>query len=435
MALVKLGIHRDYVPKWGLWEGVREFVQNALDEDDKGHALVKTFGGGRLTLRNVGSEIPPSAMAVGFSSKANDASQRGQYGEGMKLAMLALMRLGIKVTVQTGDRKYQPEIVHDDKLACDVLAIRISKRKWADDTVVYLDGIAWQDYAGLMSKFAKTMTGIAPPIKTLYGNVYTDSAMKGKVFVKGIYVCDVENMEFGYDLKQCDLDRDRSLPKQFDVEWYASACVREAVNADELPADVAVAMSRSSRVDGRHLLTVYDTKAYKEKILAAFRKAVPAEAYAGQHEAIDPALPFKVERIPASLSALKDALVSVEELLSASHNKVVRTFAEEELTDEARMALRRFNKVMDGVMVAEFVEFKARVEPMFESGKLSVPHKEFDEGGDVFVRLCENAARACLQASPSMVVTIVSRIASAAPEKATWANLSSNPLDVFHDEF
>ena len=33
MATIRLGIHKDYVPNWGVWEGVRDLAQNALDAE------------------------------------------------------------------------------------------------------------------------------------------------------------------------------------------------------------------------------------------------------------------------------------------------------------------------------------------------------------------------------------------------------------------
>ena len=443
MALIKLGIHRDYCPKWGLWEGIREFMQNSLDEDDKGHKLDKSFTGDCLTLRNIGSEIPPSAMAVGFSSKANDSQSRGQYGEGMKLAMLALIRLGHKVTVATADRTYKPEIVQDDQLGCEILAIRVGKRKWRDDTVVSIEGIEWNDHVSMMSRFTRTAPDLGKVIRTPFGKIFAKEEMKGKVFVKGIYVCDLPGLEYGYDLEQCELDRDRSLPKQFDVEYYAGACVKSAVKEGSLTADNVVSMASSGRVDGRHLFLSYgESPWYTEQVLAAFKKAIPADAYVDQFETIDPLLPFKVERVPNSLSGLKSLLPSVSQLLDKKRSEVIRVFAPSELPSPLQMALSRLVPMMGGLIEFEFAVMNDGSEPMLAGTVyqrvLRVPITEFGSDStaqSAFVDLCKMAVSVSIKESPSLGIAISERFAQSLSEKMSWSDFSGNPLDILDSDY
>ena len=56
---------------------------------------------------------------------------------------------------------------------------------------------------------------------TKYGNVLLDERFAGKVFVKGLYVCDKEQLEYGYDLEPSliKLDRDRGLIDSFNLQY------------------------------------------------------------------------------------------------------------------------------------------------------------------------------------------------------------------------
>jgi hypothetical protein len=419
MALIKLGIHRDYCPKWGLWEGVREFVQNALDEDDKGNRLDFRFTGSELVLVNQGSEIPMSAMAVGYSSKRDDEQARGQYGEGMKLAMLALLRAGYPVKVATGDRTYKPEIVMDDKLACEVLAIRVGKRVHSPDTKIVIFGMIAAEYEEMRGRFVRMNRDLGEVIETPYGSILTSEHMRGKVYVKGIYVCDVENIEFGYDLHRCELDRDRSLPRQFDVEYYSSQCVKHAVEVGALSGKTVIEMATAGKTDSRHLFSSYgESHEYTEQVVAAFKERYPATAYVDHSEEIDPLLPFTVERIPAALRGIRHALPTVEEVLRESADSVLSVFDLNALSPAMRAGLSEFNSMFGGIIQAEFVVTGGRTLPILEGSTLRVPHRRIECAKGVFTALCEMSVSALGPQRADDVARLVARLAERALE--TW---------------
>lgn len=86
---------------WGEWEAIRDIVQNALDEtenytwgrDDQG-----------LYIRDVGKGIAVGAFLLG-PPKLKLPYARGKFGEGMKIAALALLRKGYSVRVETVERE------------------------------------------------------------------------------------------------------------------------------------------------------------------------------------------------------------------------------------------------------------------------------------------------------------------------------------------
>src|SRR5688572_23444582 len=92
---VELTINPGYVKDWGIWEAVREFVQNGLDSHDNGFHLSIERGGGEsktVRIRNVGTTLDRRTLLLGASDK-DGTLERGKFGEGYKLGLLTLSRL------------------------------------------------------------------------------------------------------------------------------------------------------------------------------------------------------------------------------------------------------------------------------------------------------------------------------------------------------
>ncbi len=98
--LIIIGPTSTWRQEWGEWEAIRDIVQNALDEceyytygyDDEG-----------LYIRDVGKGIAVADFLLGPPKLKPDYA-RGKFGEGMKIAALALLRLGYSVRVETQGR-------------------------------------------------------------------------------------------------------------------------------------------------------------------------------------------------------------------------------------------------------------------------------------------------------------------------------------------
>ncbi len=93
--LIIIGPTSTWRQDWGEWEAIRDIVQNALDEceyykwgyDERG-----------LYIRDVGKGVAVADFLLG-PPKLKPAYARGRFGEGMKIACLALIRDGYPVHV------------------------------------------------------------------------------------------------------------------------------------------------------------------------------------------------------------------------------------------------------------------------------------------------------------------------------------------------
>jgi|GEM_PF-637172 len=86
---------------WGIWEAIRDIVQNSLDETERYDYGYDTSG---LWIADKGKGVAIDAFLLG-PPKAKPDYARGKFGEGMKIAALTLLRAGYSVRVETADRE------------------------------------------------------------------------------------------------------------------------------------------------------------------------------------------------------------------------------------------------------------------------------------------------------------------------------------------
>jgi len=113
---IEYGITRKYVEtrRWGIWEVFREIIQNALDEIHEVENRLpryypcKSMSDG-VVIYDEGRGLGIRHLLIGTSEKKS--WQRGKFGEGLKLALLAATHLGVPVIIHSGDKIIQPTFV------------------------------------------------------------------------------------------------------------------------------------------------------------------------------------------------------------------------------------------------------------------------------------------------------------------------------------
>jgi hypothetical protein len=242
MARFELSITSDYAPNWNVWEGVREAIQNGLDSKDKGYPLTVEHKEGGLHIRNEGCILDASVWLLGKSSKRDDASQRGQHGDGLKVGTLALVRAGVEVKIYNGDEIWTPVIERSDTYAGEeVLTIKTRKRRqdhWGDrpihdfTVVIKISKGTWE---GIRDRFLDLVS--IPPSQIARvpyrGSVLLAPEMQGRIYSRGIYVCTKPDLMYGYDFQRLELDRDRRMVDDWDLNWQVAHVMQELCEGDE----------------------------------------------------------------------------------------------------------------------------------------------------------------------------------------------------------
>lgn len=214
-----LTLSPDYVAHWGLWEAVRELLQNAIDLRNENPKYVVMFdyntGTETLTVGNFdGPELRPETLLLGNTTKRLDDKAVGQFGEGYKLALLVLCRLGYDVKLITGNKCWAPFLEYNEEFKASLLSIQVNDCIREDKGTKYvIKNVSLANYQAISERYLPH----ANPNSILEGR-------KGDVFVEGLFVCHHDKLEHGYNFaaSQITLDRDRRMIADFELGYETS---------------------------------------------------------------------------------------------------------------------------------------------------------------------------------------------------------------------
>lgn len=256
MAKYELSLSPEYVSHWGIVEAVREIFQNAIDQEavqidnpmffsyekqefKPNHSGVLYAHGGILRIGNRNSVLDAKTLLLGVTTKRDDDKTIGQFGEGYKIALLVLARLGKKVTIYNFGRRevWHAKLSKSKKYdGASILVIETDTKffwqKVPDNNLVFeIEGVTNSDYEKIVESNLTLLEQQRQleAIKTHYGRILLDDDMKGKVFVNGLFVNLAKDFKYGYDLKPqyIQLDRDRRMVADFDLKWKTSSMWNE----------------------------------------------------------------------------------------------------------------------------------------------------------------------------------------------------------------
>lgn len=247
MSLIHLTLSPEYVSQWGTWEAAREILQNAIDTKDYDINSTKHENAYNVSIVSRGGVLEKRTLLLGETSKRNDSSSIGTYGEGFKLAMLVLLRQGKEVFIKNGKDLWTPSFAIHPILETECLTIEITENQYPenqDNVEFVIKGLSADEIKEIESKtlekdFEKYISR-NDDSGTYKGSSYwrDDSP---KLFVGGLYVCDLEE---GYELSYnftpdlLELDRDRHSVSTFYVSLEATKLIAYSNNT-QLLADLA----------------------------------------------------------------------------------------------------------------------------------------------------------------------------------------------------
>lgn len=226
-------IHFTMVPKyasgWGLWEGLREVLQNAFDSNDLENPMTIYHKEGVLFVENLGTQVGVESFLLGETDKDTEESLRGKHGEGLTLALMAFCRAGVTAKVFSGDFCWAPSIEHVEKLN----GVRINRELFTLTQTEHPDNpfygvkvqveIEEENWNKFKARFLPLVEDEIPSDKIYRcycGALLMEERFKGQIFSQGIYVQTMKDFKYGYDIK-LELDRDRNTVPDFDVQWAA----------------------------------------------------------------------------------------------------------------------------------------------------------------------------------------------------------------------
>lgn len=212
---------RDYVSSWGVWEAIREVLQNAIDNDN-GYTIDLLQD--TLLITNPHTKLSINTLLLGFGTKSDDSSKVGGFGEGSLLSMLVLIRMGLKVQVINQDEIWTPEFIYSEEFGQEVLSVTVEHTSNSSTDFTYkISGLSLQQLDELKTKSLQVNnfigTKIRKTINTEYGDLILDERYKGMFYVEGLFIQEDDSFNFGYSFKSdyVSLDRDRKAINYYEL--------------------------------------------------------------------------------------------------------------------------------------------------------------------------------------------------------------------------
>lgn len=340
-SLVEIPIAPSYAG-WGWWEAVREFIQNALDANQLGNTMSYKFDEdtGLLLIKNSRTCLKRSSLIIGGTTKPAESGLRGKFGEGYKVAMATICRLGGSVRLLNGNEVWTAISEHSEVFDAEVLKVKISTypRPDPEDLVVVISGLKPKLWETIKGRILPMAGNYPNSLTTPYGNVLTDPAYAGLVYSGGIFICESPDPTmFGYDLKGLDLNRDRAVPNPLALRFRIGKAFEHIVAHGNLASAKALEILEANT--GESLAVEYTQgmsggQEFNQKILQAFETKYGADT-----------IP-----VPNQLEAEKAATLCLQSTIS--------TVAICKILERIKSTADRLNqaKIYEVVSITEFVD-------------------------------------------------------------------------------
>ena len=220
MELLELNLDPEGVPDWVVWHGVREKIQNWADNPEESSW---TFEGGVLTLTNANTKVSRSMFLQGHSGKRDNSDSIGRHGDGVKSAMVCLLREGKDIKYFNDDIMWTPVLHYSDTYEKEVVCVEEEILEEGGDGCfsVVISGITDSEFEEIKDNYL----GFQEDYDIIYqgekGGIVSGAVNEGRIYCNGLFVCHFGNMDYGYNFKPryLQLDRDRQTVRSFDVKW------------------------------------------------------------------------------------------------------------------------------------------------------------------------------------------------------------------------
>jgi len=225
-GLIIIGPTSSWRQDWGEWEAIRDIVQNALDEAE---AYQYGYDSQGLWIADRGKGVAIADFLLGPPKLKPDYA-RGKFGEGMKIAALALLRKGYPIHVETVGRElwifFLKQRVNGKAETLAALWRTDGTRVGTRFHIIGYDGPAFERYFAVNLPrqliLAETPSPLAQPIKR-YNQLIKAAEMAsspagGVIYTRDIYLEDIES-SFSYNLWGFELAPDRHGPKNEADLW------------------------------------------------------------------------------------------------------------------------------------------------------------------------------------------------------------------------
>ena len=224
--LIFIGPTSTWRQDWGEWDAIRDIVQNSLDEVERYRFGTDDEG---LWIIDNGKGLGVADFLLGPPKSKPDYA-RGKFGEGMKIAALALLRKGYPVHVKTVNRElwiiFLEQKVNGKVQTLAALWKPDGIRIGTEFHIIGYFGPAYERYFAVNLPrsliLAEVPSPLSEPIRRFNQLIKAEelacSPIGGIIYARDIYMRDMSS-RFSYNLWGFDMAPDRHAPKNEDDLW------------------------------------------------------------------------------------------------------------------------------------------------------------------------------------------------------------------------
>ena len=274
MAIYNVNLTGTYCSHWGLWEAVREILQNAEDQEtinsNNKISVIYNKNKEMLSISNKESVLEKSSLLMGESTKQDDKDTIGKFGEGYKIGLLILTVLNKNVVIKnySKNEKWTPIYKEDKKYDNrKVLKVNIEKYRFTslpDNNLTFeIEGITSCEWEMIKSKYLKFNTVKKSYYDEQKNGIIFDKKHAGCLYINGLFVEKAKsNLEYGYNIhpKNIEIDRDRKSLEGFELYQELAKLFTSYAQKSEENANFVIQSIKDKISDVKSLGGVFNSK-------------------------------------------------------------------------------------------------------------------------------------------------------------------------------
>jgi hypothetical protein len=220
-TVINYFISENYISDWTIEDALREIYQNFIDYGEYSvNKSEHTEVTDKVIFANAFEPQSTDLLIIGDSNKTE--ASRGKYGEGLKMAALVLLRNGGHLSINTTNFSAMFLLLDNETTKIKTLGVIIEEPR--SNLKVNNFDLFITLPIGVFDAYQKKLIVPTDVLHTNenYGSIVNKP--KGNLYVGGLYVCHLKELNYSYDLlpKRISLDRDRKVPQNFEVKWTIS---------------------------------------------------------------------------------------------------------------------------------------------------------------------------------------------------------------------
>lgn len=222
-------ITREYINHWTVCNGVREYCSNMLDSPAPSEYEI---GEDFVILTSKGITLPVTIFTMGYSQNRKDDEAVGQFGEGVLVAMVPLLREGKGLHFINGNVIWKPAFEYNESLGIEVLVINEEENHCGENNYsVVIDNLTPDEIQEIRESCVYFRDDLGEVLEGHIGQVI--KGIQGKLFVGGIFVCDIPKHVYSYNFKSkyLPLNRDRQSVNDWDLGVQTQRLLDEVESA------------------------------------------------------------------------------------------------------------------------------------------------------------------------------------------------------------